>query len=195
MVGYTRSVTRLLSASSSTFRSRPQPREQRTAYKSAVDQVHRRKFLGFSFTTGRWGIKRRIARQSLDRFRKQIQAMTRRTRGRSLDQIIEALRSYLGGWRAYFGFCQTPTVLRELDQWIRRRLRAIAWYQWKRGWNRPTAIRAELAKRGTKHRLAAQTASSAHGPRRIAASPALNIALSNRFFGKMGLPSLAPKIA
>lgn len=72
--------------------------------KSAVDQVHRRKFLGFSFTTGKLGIKRRIARQSLDRFRKQVRALTRRTRGRSLEQIVEALHSYLGGWRAYFGF-------------------------------------------------------------------------------------------
>ena len=159
--------------------------------KSAVDQVHRRKFLGFSFTTGRWGIKRRIARQSLDRFKKQVRALTRRNRGRSLEQIIEALRRYLGGWRAYFGFCETASVLRELDMWIRRRLRAIAWYQWKRGWNRY----AELTKRGVKHRLAAQTASSAHGPWRIAASPALNIALSNRSFARMGLPSLVPKTA
>ena len=82
-------------------------------------------------------------------------------------------------------------MLRELDQWIRRRLRAIAWYQWQRGWNRY----AELAKRGVKHRLAAQTASSAHGPWRIAASPALNIALSNRTLAELGLPSLVPKTA
>jgi len=85
--------------------------------KSAVDQIHRRKFLGFSFTTGRWGTKRRIARQSLDRLKKQVRELTRRTRGRSLAQVVEAqivetARSYLGGWRAYFGFCETPPIRR-----------------------------------------------------------------------------------
>ena len=78
-------------------------------------------------------------------------------------------------------------MLRALDEWTRRRLRAIAWKQWKRG---PTRF-AELRRRGVGHQLAAQTAGSAHGPWRIAQSPALSIALPNTFFSNLGLASLA----
>jgi RNA-directed DNA polymerase len=160
------------------------------AAKSAVDQPSRRKFLGFSFTTGK-APARRIAPQALARFKGRVRELTRRTKGVSLEQRIESLRTYLTGWAGYFGFCQTPSVLRGLDQWVRRRLRAIAWIQWRNGWNRFR----QLFRRDVPRRLAAQTAASAHGPWRIAASPALNIALSNATFAALGLPSLATTAA
>jgi hypothetical protein len=127
--------------------------------------VHR-KFLGFSFTN-RKEPKRRIAPQALTRFKARVRELTRRTRGASLAQIIEGLSRYLIGWRGYFGFCETPSVLRALDEWIRRRLRAIAWKQWKRGRTRF----AELRQRGVGHDLAAQTAGSSHGPWRLSKQP------------------------
>jgi len=117
-----------------------------------------------------------------------VREVTRRTRGASLEKIVEDLSRYLIGWRGYFGFCETPSVLRALDQWIRRRLRSIAWKQWKRGRTRF----AELRRRGVGIDLAAQTAGSAHGPWRISNSPALAIALPNDLFRKtLGLASLA----
>src|SRR5512132_2647572 len=100
------------------------------AAKSAVDPPSRRKFLGFSFTAGKQP-RRRIAPQTLARFKSRVRELTRRTRGASLARIVEELSRYLVGWRGYFGFCETPSVLRRLDQWVRRRLRAIAWKQWK----------------------------------------------------------------
>ena len=100
--------------------------------KSAVARPSERKFLGFSFTSGTQP-RRRIAPQALARLQSRVRELTRRTRGRSLAQIVKELSGYLIGWRGYFGFCETPSVLRDLDQWIRRRLRAIAWKQWKRG--------------------------------------------------------------
>jgi RNA-directed DNA polymerase len=159
--------------------------------KSAVDRPSRRKFLGFSFTTGKAPPRRRIAPQALARFKTRIRALTRRTKGASLEQTIEGLRIYLTGWVGYFGFCQTPSVLRELHQWLRRRLRAFAWKQWRNGWNRFR----QLSRRGVPRRLAAQTAGSAHGPWRIAASPALNIALSNAELAALGLPAMKPRTA
>jgi RNA-directed DNA polymerase len=154
--------------------------------KSAVAKPRARKFLGFSFTSGKEP-RRRIAPQALARFKARV--LTRRTRGRSLAQIIKELSIYLIGWRGYFGFCQTPSVLRALDEWIRRRLRAIAWKQWKRGRARFAALR----RCGVGRALAAQTAGSPHGPWRLANSPALAIALPNRFLGSLGLPSVAAK--
>jgi RNA-directed DNA polymerase len=156
--------------------------------KSAVAKPSVRKFLGFSFTGGRQP-RRRIASQAIDRLKAKVRELTRRTGGQSLSQVAKELSRYLIGWRGYFGFCETPSVLRELDQWIRRRLRAIAWKQWKRGRTRS----ARLRRRGVGRVLAAQTAGSPHGPWRLSNSPALNIALPNAFFVSLGLANLAPK--
>jgi len=155
--------------------------------KSAVAAPRARKFLGFSFTIGT-SVKRRLAPQTVARFKARVREMTRRTRGRSLAQIIEELSRYLKGWRAYFGFCETPSVLRRLDHWTRRRLRAVPWKQWKRGRTRFT----ELRRRGVGRDLAAQTAGSPHGPWRLSKSPALNLAFPNAALAALGLPFLAP---
>src|SRR6201987_2549905 len=111
--------------------------------KSAVAKPSVRKFLGFSFTFGSEP-RRRIAPQALARFKARVRELTRRSCGRSLTQIVKELSVYLIGWRGYFGFCQTSSVLRKLDKWLRRRLRAIAWKQWKHGRDRF----AELRRRG-----------------------------------------------
>jgi len=159
--------------------------------KSAVAKPSVRKFLGFSYTSAREP-RRRIAPQALARFKAKVRDLTRRTRGRSLVQIVKELSVYLIGWRGYFGFCQTPSVLRTLDEWTRRRLRAIVWKQWKRG----HARFAELRRRGVGRDLAAQTAGSPHGPWRLSNSPALTIALPTTFFSSVGLASVAqPKTA
>jgi RNA-directed DNA polymerase len=154
--------------------------------KSAVAKPSVRKFLGFSFTGGKEP-RRRIAPQAITRFRARVRELTRRMGGRNLVQVCKELSTYLVGWRGYFGFCQTPSVLRTLDEWIRRRLRAIAWKQWKYG----HARFAELRRRGVGRDLAAQTAGSPHGPWRLAVSPALHIALSVAAFRSFGLPSVA----
>jgi RNA-directed DNA polymerase len=156
--------------------------------KSAVARPSVRKFLGFSFV-GRKHPRRRIAPQAIDRLKARVRELTRRTGGQSLSQVAKELSCYLIGWRAYFGFCETPSTLYALDQWIRRRLRAIAWKQWKRGRTRF----ARLRRRGVGRELAAQTAGSPHGPWRLSNSPALNIALPNAFFVSLDLVTMAPK--
>src|SRR6059058_1566799 len=99
--------------------------------KSAVARPQERKFLGFSFTYGAKP-KRRIAPKALLRCKRRVRELTRRTRGISLEQMLKELASYLRGWKGYFGYCQTPSVLRRLEEWIRRRLRSMIWKQWKR---------------------------------------------------------------
>jgi RNA-directed DNA polymerase len=150
--------------------------------KSAVARPGQRKFLGFSFT-GEREPRRRIAPKAIARFKERIREQTRRTRGISLPQMVKELVTYLRGWLGYFGDCQTPSVLQRLESWLRRRLRSVAWKQWKRGRTRFK----ELRKRGVSKDLAAQTAGSAHGPWRIANSPALALALPNAYFDSLGL--------
>jgi len=153
--------------------------------KSAVAQPRQRKFLGFSFTSEREP-RRRIAPKSIARFKERIREQTRRTRGISLQQMVKEITTYLRGWLGYFGHCQTPSVLHDLERWLRRRLRSVVWKQWKRG---RTRFR-ELRKRGVSKDLAAKTAGSPHGPWRLANSPALAIALPNAYFARLGLPPM-----
>jgi RNA-directed DNA polymerase len=153
--------------------------------KSAVARPWERKFLGFSFTSNREP-KRRIAPKAVFRFKERVRELTSRTRGVSIERMAAELAQYLKGWLGYFGKCQTPSVLQGLEEWTRRRLRSAIWKQWKRG----TVRFAELRKRGVGKRLAAQTAGSAHGPWRLANSPALAMALPNAYFDSLGIPRL-----
>ena len=170
--------------------------------KSAVAKPQERKFLGqshrsqsmpatkgnllgFSFTGGK-ELKRKIAPKAIDRFKERIREITHKARGQSMEQVMEELARYLRGWRGYFGFCETPSVLQRLDSWVRRRVRCAFWRQWKTGRKRF----AELVRRGVREDLAATTAGSRRGPWHVSQSPALGIALSNAALTSLGLPSL-----
>jgi len=155
------------------------------AAKSAVAAARERTFLGFSFTHGQRP-KRRLADKTLVRFRARVRMLTRRVRGVSLRQMVQELAAYLQGWRAYFGFCETPTILRRLDKWIRRRLRAVVWKQW----TRPSTRFRELRKRGVNAKDAILTARSNRGPWRVTLTKALCWALPGAFFDSLGLPYL-----
>ncbi len=154
--------------------------------KSAVARPWERKFLGFSFTN-ELDPRRRVAPKALTRFKDRIRELTRRNRGVSLPRMVQAVTTYLRGWIGYFGFCQTPSVLKTLDEWVRRRLRCVVWKQWRRG----TTRFANLRQLGVPARTAATTAGSSDGPWRLADTPAMHMALPIRFFASLGMPSLA----
>jgi RNA-directed DNA polymerase len=153
--------------------------------KSAVARPQERKFLGFSFTAGP-EVKRVIAPKALDRFKRRIREITRRAKGISIQKTIEELASYMRGWRSYFGFCETPEVLVYLTRWVRLRLGAALWRQWKT----PRRRRAALLALGVRPRLANNTAGSGRGPWYLAKSKALSVGLSNAYFKSLGLPTL-----
>jgi RNA-directed DNA polymerase len=153
--------------------------------KSAVARPAERKFLGFSFSKNKEP-KRRISPKALLCCKQKVRELTRRTRGISLEQMAKELAAYLRGWKSYFGFCQTPSLLKALDQWIRHRLRSMIWRQWKRG----TTRYEKLRQLGVGRDLAAQTAGSPHGPWHLANSPALYLALPIAYFDSLGLPRL-----
>ena len=153
--------------------------------KSAIARPQERKFLGFSFTNGP-EVRRRIAPKAVERFKERIREITRRAKSVSLETTMATLAPYMRGWRGYFGFCETPDLLIQLTRWVRLRLRAALWRQWKTQRRR----RAMLIQLGVRGRLANNTAGSAHGPWHLAHSKALNVALSNAYFRDRGLPSL-----
>jgi RNA-directed DNA polymerase len=154
--------------------------------KSAVAQPQERKFLGFSFTAGP-EVKRVIAPKALNRFKQRIREITRRAKGVSMKTSIGELAPYMRGWRSYFGFCETPEVLLSLTRWVRLRIRAAMWRQWKT----PRRRREALLELGVRLRLATNTAGSGLGPWYLAKAKALSVGLSNAYFKSLGLPSLA----
>ena len=151
--------------------------------KSAVDRPWRRTFLGFSFTASRPN-RRRVSAKALGKFKEQVRALTQRTRGVSLLTVVRELREYVLGWHGYFGYAEAKSVFKELDSWIRRRLRCYLWKQWGRGRYR------ELIKRGISRDLAWNTCKSAHGSWRLSRSPALAFALPGGYFNALGVPRL-----
>jgi RNA-directed DNA polymerase len=150
--------------------------------KSAVGRPHERKFLGFSFTREEKP-RRTIAPKSIQRARDRLRELTRRKRGGKLKVIVEELNRYLRGWLGYYGFSETRTAFRDLDRWLRRRLRSLQWKRWKT----PKRRYRELRHHGTSHELARNTASSGKGPWPLSASKALSFALPNAFFDSLGL--------
>jgi RNA-directed DNA polymerase len=153
--------------------------------KSAMARPQERKFLGFTFTAGP-EVTRAIAPKSLERFKRRIRDITRRAKGVSIEATIAELAPYIRGWVSYFGFCETPEVLLYLTRWVRLRLRAALWRQWKTSRRR----RAALLQLGVRPRLANNTAGSGLGPWYLARAKALSVGLSNAYFRSLGLPSL-----
>jgi RNA-directed DNA polymerase len=158
--------------------------------KSAVARPQERKFLGFSFTAGP-EVKRVIAPKALDRFKRRIREITRRAKSVSLKTTMEELAPYMRGWRSYFGFCETPEVLIGLTRWVRLRLRAALWRQWKTRRRR----RAALLALGVRPWLARKTAGSQRGPWYLAKAKALSVGLNNAYFKSLGLPSLFEEVS
>lgn len=152
--------------------------------KSAVDRPWKRTFLGFTFSP-RQGHKQKVSEKAFIQLKQKVRKLCRRTRGHSIYQIIAELKKCLLGWKAYFGIAEIKSPQRDLDKWIRRKLRCYLWKQWGRSGYR------KLRALGVSRRLAWNTAKSAHGPWRLSKSPALYYALPNRYFKELGLVELS----
>lgn len=155
--------------------------------KSAVGSAFGRKFLGYALWAAKGKeVKCAVAKKALDNFKARIRQLTRRSGGRSMDQVVEKLRPYLLGWKAYFGLAQTPKVWRELDEWLRHRLRAIQLRHWKR----PRTIYRELKALGAKENVAKQVAGNCHRWWRNSCG-VLNTVLTIAYFDRLGVPRLS----
>ncbi len=154
--------------------------------KSAVASVTGRKFLGYSFWFAKEGVKRRVAAKPLATFKQRVRQLTRRSCGRGMAEVIERLRPYLMGWKAYFGLAQTPGIWRSLDEWLRHRLRAIQLKHWKRG----TTMYRELRALGAPHGLARTVAANSRRWWRNSAG-LLNAVMTIAYFDRLGVPRLS----
>jgi RNA-directed DNA polymerase len=155
--------------------------------KSAVGSAFGRKFLGYTLWVAKGReVKCAVANKALGNFKTRIRQLTRRSGGRSMEQVVQGLRPYLLGWKAYFGLAQTPNVWRELDKWLRHRLRAIQLKQWKR----PGTIYRELKALGAGEHVAKQVAANSRRWWRNS-DRLLKTTLTIAHFDRLGLPRLS----
>ena len=155
--------------------------------KSAVGSALGRKFLGYAL----WAAKGRevkcaVAKQPLLDFKARIRQLTRRSGGRSMEQVVQRLRPYMLGWKVYFGLAQTPKVWRELDEWLRHRLRAIQLKQWKR----PGTMYRELKALGAAETVARRVAGHSRCWWRNS-DRLLKTVLTIGYFDRLGVPRLS----
>lgn len=154
--------------------------------KTAVAMVWGRKFLGYCLRRSPQGqVKLAIAVQAQNKVRHRLCQITKRNRGHSMGQIVRELQDYVPGWRAYFQLAQTPTVLRELDSWLRRRLRAVQLKQWKTG---PRTYRA-LRRLGATEQLATAVARNVGSWWR--SSLHLSRVLDPAYYDRLGVPKFS----
>ena len=155
--------------------------------KSKVTRATASKFLGFSFWVAKGRtIRRRVAPEAIERMKQRVRELTRRSAGRSLAQMCKPLGMYLTGWKAYFQLAETPGVFADIDGWVRHRLRAVQLKHWKRG----RVVYRELVARGMSADAARQVAGNSRRWWRNSAM-ALNMALPNAYFKRLGVPKLA----
>jgi RNA-directed DNA polymerase len=154
--------------------------------KSAVAGAAGRKFLGYSFWFAKDGVKRRVADKPMATFKQRVRQLTRRSGGRSMAEVIDKLKPYLLGWKAYFGLAQTPKVWRMLDKWLRHRLRAIQLKHWRRG----STIYRELTNLGAAEQVAKRVAQNARCWWRNSDGDIKRV-LTIAYFDKLGVPRLS----
>jgi len=129
----------------------------------------------------------RTTATSTSQFKYRVRKITRRTRGCTVQTVIDELVVYLRGWKGCYGFAQVKSPIQDLEKWVRRKLRCYHLKQWRRSGYR------QLRKRGVSVKLAWNTAKSAHCPWRLSHSPGLRQALPRQYFASMGLPDLVER--
>jgi group II intron reverse transcriptase/maturase len=154
--------------------------------KSAVACIRGRKFLGYSFWFYRDEVRRGVAAKALATFKQRVRELTRRSGGRSMAEVIERLRPYLLGWKAYFGLAQTPRVWLTLDEWLRHRLRAIHLKHWKHG----STIHRELRRLGASEAVAQRVAGNSRSWWRNSDGEIKRV-LTIAYFDHLGVPRLS----
>ena len=159
--------------------------------KSAVDKPSRRKFLGFSFYVRKGKARNFIHRKPVERFKTKVKEITSRSNGKSIDWRKDKLNHLITGWVNYFRIADMKATAKELDQWIRRRIRMCYWKQWKK----ISTKHNELVKLGIDDRKAWEFANTRKSYWRISDSYILSTSLTNQFFEEQGFLSLTERLS
>ena len=152
--------------------------------KSRVCKTDGVEFLGFAFEG--YGGHFRVSPKNQQKFKDRVREITRRNRGVSMSHRMLELRRYFQGWVGYFSIVPMKTYFEDLDKWVRRRIRACYWKQWRKSRTRI----ANLRKLGVRRDQAVTHGMSSKGAWVMSSSQAVHEALSIAYLTQTGLASL-----
>lgn len=155
--------------------------------KSGVKRARDSQYLGYGFWVAKGIVRHCVSRKALKVMKERVRRLTSRNGGRSLEEVAKELKAYLTGWKEYFRLAETPGIFAGLDGWIRRRLRMVRLKQWKSG----RGIYRKLRAAGVSVKAAASVSACPRRWWRMAGTSALNVAMPNNYFAKLGVPRLA----
>jgi RNA-directed DNA polymerase len=155
--------------------------------KSSIRHAADAALLGFRFFMHGTQYRIRVAAKAVTRLKEQLRALTRRNWSVSMEYRIGRLNRFITGWMAYFHLADTASLAREMDKWLRRRLRQIRWKEWKT----TAARRHNLRIQGIAECNVRKWGGSSKGYWRVAGSQVLSVALPNAYWERLGLKTLA----
>ena len=161
-------------------------RVQVNVTKTKVCRPNDTKYLGFSFYSrnGKWRPKPHL--KSVQKFKEKLHGYSKRSWSVSMDYRISKLNPVIRGWINYFRICDMKTLMKEMDSWLRVRIRMCIWKQWKTPQRREWGLR----KLGMNAFWARVNARSRKGTMAIASSGILSHTVTNAVLKRKGLLSL-----
>ena len=146
------------------------------------------KFLGFAYGKGKDGLFIRAHPKALLKAKNRLHAITKRNRGVNVRKVMQEIKVYMTGWLNYYGIASLKTKMREWDEWLRHRIRAYIWKQWKK----PKTKRKNLMKLGVPEYYAYMAANSRRGYWFTVNTGAVTRGITNERLTRAGFFELSP---
>lgn len=146
------------------------------------------KFLGFAYGKGKDGLFIRAHPKALLKAKNRLRAITKRNRGVNVRKVMQEIKVYMTGWLNYYGIASLKTKMREWDEWLRHRIRAYIWKQWKK----PKTKRKNLMKLGVPEYYAHMAANSRRGYWFTVNTGAVTRGITNERLTRAGFFELSP---
>lgn len=152
--------------------------------KTQVAHISKVKYLGYTFYRYRGKCRFRVHPKSITKMKDVIRNLTDRNNGMSNASREDKYQQFVRGWIEYFKLADMKKLLKGIDEWARRRIRAVYWKQWKKIKTKYRMLKAL----GMEHWKAKELACSRKGYWRMA--KVLNSVFSNRIIAKLGFTSM-----
>lgn len=100
--------------------------------KTSVANISQVKYLGYGFYRYKGECRLKVHKKSIAKMKERLRAITNRSRAISNEERPRILGRYVKGWVNYFKLADMKKMLQVTDEWLRRKIRAIYWKQWKK---------------------------------------------------------------
>ncbi len=157
--------------------------------KSKVDRPWKLKYLGYTFYPKKGEMGIRVHPNSIKKLKEKLKSITGRSNAMGTDMRALKIKQTILGWVEYFKLAEMKMVLKELDEWLRRRIRMCYWKQWKK----TKTKHVNLVRLGIENYKAWEYANTRKGYWRISKSPILSRSLTNQYLKEQGFITMSER--